>query len=60
MTPKYLNEGTSSSEVLLRTSVGSNEVKAEDLRVMIIYLPLFGLMFRRREDNQDDISEISD
>ena len=47
MTSKYLSEGTSSSEVLLRTGMGSNEVKVEDLRVMIISLLIFELMFRR-------------
>ena len=56
----YLNEETSSNEMLLRTSKGSDEVKALDLRVLIRYLLLYGLMFRRREDNQDDISEMSD
>ena len=39
---------------------GSDEVKAEDLRILIMYLLLYGLIFRRWEDNQDDISEISD
>ena len=58
MTPKYLNEER--SKVLLRASMGSDEVKAEDLHVMIIYLLLFGLMFRRKKDNQNDRSEMSD
>ena len=40
--------------------MGSNEVKAEYLCVMIIHLPIFVLMFRRQEGNQDDISEMSD
>ena len=39
--------------------MGSIEVKV-DLHVMIINLPVFGLMFRRQEDSQDDISEMSD
>ena len=42
VTSKCLNDRTSSIEVLLRTSVDSDEVRSEDIRVMIIYLLLFG------------------
>ena len=62
VTSKYLNGGrggANSRGVLLRMSVGRVEVKTRNLCVMIMYLHLFGLIFRRK-DSQDDISEMSD
>ena len=46
VTPKYLNAGTHSREVLLKMSVGRDEVKARDFRV--------------EGNSQDDIREMSD
>ena len=60
VTPRYLNDGTSSREELLRASVGREAVKDDGLRVIIIYLLFWALTVRWREESQEDINEMSD